>query len=305
LSRAFRIVATVSLVLIASSLSLYAQEEDPPFGTSDTDVGYIDSAIPATQLRLRFDAAYDNPLPDRTEFFYRAARGPSAETRVDYQDITPYLEIATSNWTSWFVQAPVRFLNPDSLANTSGVGDLQLGVKQVLWSRPSDMLTFQLKTYAPTGDADQRLGTDHASLEPGLLYIERLSPRTTFEGELRLWVPINASETADGEDFAGEVLRYGIGFGHDFYRSYDCTNASRLSGVFEAVGWTIFDGFGTVLGPNQGAALHDVSGDTIVNAKLGLRWTDRRRSFYLGYGRGLTGDVWYRDIVRAEYSIRF
>ena len=32
--------------------------------------GYIDSAIVGNQFRLRFDAAYNNPVPDRAEFFY-------------------------------------------------------------------------------------------------------------------------------------------------------------------------------------------------------------------------------------------
>ena len=39
----------------------------------DSKVGYIDSAIPATQYRLRLDAAYGNNRPTRAEFFY--ARG--------------------------------------------------------------------------------------------------------------------------------------------------------------------------------------------------------------------------------------
>src|SRR5712691_11833904 len=33
-------------------------------------VGYIDSAIPLTQFRLRYDAAYHDNRPARAEFFY-------------------------------------------------------------------------------------------------------------------------------------------------------------------------------------------------------------------------------------------
>ena len=32
--------------------------------------GYVDFAVPITQFRLRFDAAYDDNRPDRAEFFY-------------------------------------------------------------------------------------------------------------------------------------------------------------------------------------------------------------------------------------------
>jgi len=34
---------------------------------------YVDSAIPVTQFRLRFDAAYDDNRPDRADFFYPSA----------------------------------------------------------------------------------------------------------------------------------------------------------------------------------------------------------------------------------------
>src|SRR5262245_47230214 len=34
------------------------------------DTGYIDSAIPRTTLRLRYDSASGNNRPDRAEFFY-------------------------------------------------------------------------------------------------------------------------------------------------------------------------------------------------------------------------------------------
>ncbi|MEM0927487.1 MAG: hypothetical protein AAGJ83_15680, partial [Planctomycetota bacterium] len=70
-------------------------------------------------------------------------------------------------------------------------------------------------------------------------------------------------------------------------------------------GWTILDGFATVPATPALAQLIAVDGDTIVNAKLGMRWTDADRSFFVGYGRSLTGDTWYIDIVRAEYAIRF
>ena len=35
-----------------------------------TNVGYIDSAIPRSNIRLRYDDAYGNNRPDRAEYFY-------------------------------------------------------------------------------------------------------------------------------------------------------------------------------------------------------------------------------------------
>ena len=111
--------------------------DDEPINVGDSNVGYIDSAIPANVFRLRFDAAYDNNRPSRAEFFY--ARGapfgpglPAPETSVDYQDISAYLEIALDQCTSVFGELPIRFINPDINDNTSGLGDSNVGFKRAL-----------------------------------------------------------------------------------------------------------------------------------------------------------------------------
>ena len=57
---------------------------------------------------------------------------------------------------------------------------------------------------------------------------------------------------------------------------------------------------------------------SIVNEKIGLRIglgdysqagggsaLNDRHSFYVGYGRALTGDHWYRDTLRLEYNFWF
>src|SRR5439155_25098774 len=74
--------------------------------------GYVDFAVPVTQFRLRYDSMYGNNRPDRAEFFYgkcgcfalaprtvatfdpHAPGPPLIETRVDSQEIRPYLEYA-------------------------------------------------------------------------------------------------------------------------------------------------------------------------------------------------------------------
>ena len=48
------------------------------------------------------------------------------------------------------------------------------------------------------------------------------------------------------------------------------------------------------------------AGDTIVNAKLGLRLrADGLGDFYAGYGRSLTGNRWYENTFRVEFRLRF
>ena len=50
----------------------------------------------------------------------------------------------------------------------------------------------------------------------------------------------------------------------------------------------------------------DACGDTIVNAKFGVRMgLGNLFDIYTGYGRALTGEVWYKDVWRTELRIGF
>lgn len=276
-----------------------------------SDGGYIDAAIPMSQFRLRFDAAYDNNRPDRAEFFYAKcgcfnaldprvrAPGPrQLESRVDYQEIRAYAEAALSDRFSAFLEVPVRFINPEQNPNETGFGDINFGVKYALIADPNHWLTFQFRTYVPTGDAERGMGTENTELEPGILWQMNPSDKMQVFAEVRDWIPI------DGTDFAGNVLRYGIGAS---YRVIDGPSL-RVAPVAELVGWTVLGGkqlAAARVGPNAVAATYDAEGDTIVNAKIGARIGFGNSDLYVGYGRALTGEVWYKDIIRVEYRLRF
>jgi hypothetical protein len=270
--------------------------------------GYIDPALPRTMFRLRYDAAYDDNRPDRAEFFYPKcgcfqtaafpfrdpkASGPSlAETSIDYQDITGYLEVALDPRFSAFLEVPWRMLNPEVNKDASGFSDINAGFKAALLYEKDQIVTFQFRTYAPTGDGDRGLGTDHVSLEPALLVHQMLTEKMGLDAELRDWIPIG------GSDFAGNVIRYGAGISYEVYREHDLW----VTPIVELVGWTVLSGkeFGGTLPPT------DASGDTIVNVKVGARVGFGEHSdVYAGYGRALTGDVWYKDILRVEYRLAF
>ena len=270
--------------------------------TIDSSVGYIDSAIPSNVLRIRFDAAYDSNRPTRAEMFY--ARGapigpglPRPELKVDYQEITAYAEGKLGPNVSAFIEAPVRFLNPEINSDHAGYGDMNFGFKAALINESDRVTSFQLRTFVPSGDADKGLGNDHVSLEPALLCYRRLSDVFRVEGELRLWVPIN------GTSFAGDVFRYGIGFS---YGERPCDRL-WLNPVVELVGWTVLNGEEAVTPPiTPPLVIADAAGDTIVNLKLGVRiGLGDRADFYAGYGRALTGEVWYKDILRTELRIAY
>jgi hypothetical protein len=308
-----RLVGFAALLALAGSPA-YAQRQ-----VADSNSGYVDSALIGTMVRFRADAAYDDNVPDRAEFFYgkcgcfrvlgvdpRAPGPPKLEKNVDYQDLSTYLEVAATDRLSGFIEVPYRFLNPQVNDNVSGISDINAGFKGAFVSGPDQVLTFQLRAYAPTGHADVGLGTGHASLEPALLCYERLTERLTFEGELRDWIPIG------GTDFQGNVVRYGGAL------SYEVCHTERLRfvPVAELVGWTVLNGKELPIPPNQplnaeGFAptvipAREAGGETIVNAKLGLRVKlGERGDVYMGYGRALTGTVWYKDMLRLEFRRAF
>jgi hypothetical protein len=270
---------------------------------------YIDSALIRSQFRFRFDAAYNDNRPDRAEFFYPkcgcfpgAPGPPLPEKRVDYQDLTAYLEGALNPRFSVFLEAPYRFLNPEVNGNTNGFSDLNAGFKAALISTPEQVLTFQFRTYIPTGDADRGLGTDHVSLEPAFLLWQQVSDKFYFEAELRDWIPIGGTP-----GWEGNVIRYGVGLsyfiiGEPQLPGRPVQNPLGVAPVLEFVGWTVLSG--KEFAPDIGTK--DAAGDTIVNAKLGLRINyGDHQSFAVSYGRALTGAVWYKDIIRVEYRFIF
>jgi hypothetical protein len=288
------------LALVLLSVAARAQGTSGPT-VSDSRVGYIDPAIPANLFRFRYDTAYDDHRPTRAEFFYpkggpRGPGLPEPERSVDFQDLMTYLEVAPLPDLSAFVEVPVRFLNPELNADHGGLGDVNAGFKYAFLQTDDLVATFQFRTYAPTGDSHRGLGTHHVSLEPALLLYDRLTDRLGLESEFRVWVPVG------GTDYAGNIVRYGIGAHYDVLRSEKYT----ISPVVEFVGWTVLDGKEAVVAPSRLATIKDAGGDTIVNAKVGLRVRfGDCVDVYGGYGRPLTGDRWYENILRLEFRLLF
>jgi len=67
----------------------------------------------------------------------------------------------------------------------------------------------------------------------------------------------------------------------------------------ELVGWRVLGGF-------QTSTFSEAEGINILNLKLGGRFEfQNRSSLYVGYGFGMTDDVWYDDLFRVEYRYTF
>jgi len=223
---------------------------------------------------------------------------------VNFQQLYLLGEYAPYKRLSVFSQIPIRWLQPHSAAGTAaafassdGISDLQLGLKFAVIVTPRTILTAQLRSSLPTGDSRSGLGTNHASLEPEILYSQHLSDRLTVEAEVGDTHPLGSSHgvpTSGSPGFAGDVFFYGVG---PSYVAMKRENF-KLAPVLELVGWNVISGLAT--------GRTDTAGVNIVNLKLGLRMQfGAHSSLYEGYGIALTSQTWYREIFRTEYRYTF
>jgi hypothetical protein len=265
---------------------------------------------------------------------------PQLPGRLDQQVVANYLEYAPNKLFSLFVNVPFRFVHTSRIQedpdlgnplpnggrfffpepgvrgsgdaesfnnNTGGLGDIDFGVKAALIADPDRYLTLQFRTYVPTGVASVGMGTGHVSLEPSLLFYQRLTNRLIFQAQAGDWIPIG------GTPLAGNVVDWGFGFGYDAYRN----GTFKVTPVVEMLGWDVLSGGETVFQPipilpgqvtvlpnNHG--VRNAAGDTIINSKIGTRsYWGNGQSIYLGWGHALTADRWYRDDARIEYRLTF
>jgi hypothetical protein len=218
-----------------------------------------------------------------------------------FQEFRLDAEYAPSDRLSFFAEVPARVIEPRVVGRFAGLSDIRVGLKGGLIANDDTALTGQLRAYIPSGRAREGLGTNHASLEPSLLYHQRIGDSGfSIAGQAGVWIPIGGSAgvpTASSDKFAGSIFSYGGG------ASYDVVDSARIrvSPVLEFVGWRVLGGFQTLTtGPTK------ADGINILNVKIGARIdSGGPGSFYVGYGRALTDSVWYSDIVRVEYRYAF
>ena len=291
-------------------------------------VGYLEDATVTTQVRMRFDAGFGNDVPDRAEFFYAKCGcyqfdpppyfdpdapgpGPGVPTELRFQQWYLQADYAWRERLALFAELPVRAIQPQGFLalgspynpfpNHAGLGDIRVGAKAALISDDTHDLTVQFRASMPTGDADEGLGTDNWSVEPGLLFHHSLSDRMGLEGQFSFWHPFGGSAGVVSPDsFSGNVLTYGIGPAFDLVT----TERIRFTPVLELVAWRVIGGFETNCETDLTCTFE--ADDNIVHLKFGARTTMAdRHSFYVGYGRALTDEAWYSDVLRLEYRFNF
>lgn len=285
---------------LAGAGSSPAPAPDAPLAVNDSFVSFIDSALPRNIFGLRFEGDYDNRQPTRATYLFAKGGLPGStgftlpETRVDTLQLTSIAEYALTPWFSVFMEAPYRWISPEVNDYQTGSGDVCYGLKLCTWSSNGLIATVLLRLYQPTA-AHDTLGTGHWSLEPGLLAAYQFSPTVRLEGEFRYWTPLG------GNDFSGDLLRYGVGL------SYGAKKPGFwFVPVVEGVGWTVLSGKTMLASSADSFVVQDAHGQTIANAYLGMRFGyGKNIDLYLGYGRSFTGDFWNRDTYRFEMRFSY
>jgi hypothetical protein len=216
---------------------------------------FTDYARPRTVTRLRFDRGLDMTLPDRNEYFYKfkgttppgfgsksgnpfVVNGTRyrADPSLNFNQLYLYQEAAAARG-SFFFEIPYRQISPLYSPSAAGFSDIRLGTKALLFDCELMQLTFQFKTYLPSGNAMAGLGTGHVSLEPSFLLALRLAQDTYFQAQLAQWIPLGGTP-----NIAGGVLSYNFALNQVLVW---CTPNSPLIGTLEMNASTFQNGGAT------------------------------------------------------------
>ena len=298
-----------------------AQSSRPALKRAHIDpsmVGYLDDPTVISEARVRFDAGFNDPRPDRAEYFYCGCAniGPSAaiQRTLNFQQLYFQGEYAVTSRFSGFVEVPFRWIQPtfypysqpipSSSVNAGGISDVRSGLKFAAIASAARELALELTAAFPSGDGTKGLGTGHYSLIPAAIYYQKLSDRAGMEAEFNDTHPIGGyvnpatSPTSPEKDFYGDVAMYGIGPSYKLIER----RAYTLAPVLELVAWHVFGGLQTDSDNNIDSAA-DIN---VFNVKLGARISfTNGGSVYAGYGRGVTSDILYRNLFRMEYRYAF
>src|SRR5262249_51136766 len=112
--------------------------------------------------------------------------------------------------------------------------DLTIGTKSMLLDCELTQITFQFKTFVPTGDFTNGLGTGHVSLEPSILFNLKVTCQTYVQGQLSYWIPIGGDDL-----YQGNVFHMHYTVNHALWRPYKDV---QLIGTLEFNEWTVLGG---------------------------------------------------------------
>lgn len=277
---------------------------------------FQDFARPRSMSRFRWDHGFQMRFPDRNEFFwarqgtssgggrgpkfppakYKAGHGSSkfGQAGVNYDQLYYYTEAASAKG-SLFFEIPYRSNNPSLGPSMSGFADLNFGTKSLLFDCELVQVTFQFKSFMPTGQPAKGLGTGHVSLEPSLLMSMRLGPESYLQGQFAEWIPLGGDST-----YAGALMHYHLSFNQVLFRPLPDV---PIIGTFEFNGWSFQDGAYT------NAALptpQKSSGNSYLNLGTGLRTSICDKVDFGGaVAFPISNHYWANPLLRFELRILY
>ncbi len=284
---------------------------------------FVDAARPKTQMRLRWDSGFDFKDADRAEYFWAResvnqiepqgpctrhgfGKGPGCiPRRLDHEDLSLYMEGAGEK-ASVFVETPYKEIGPETSAispspccNKSGFGDLIIGTKSLLLDCELVQITFQFKTFIPTGDFTNGLGTGHVSLEPSILFNLKISPVSYLQGQFSYWIPIGGDDL-----YQGNIYHMHFSYNHVLWH---LMSDVLVVGTAELNEWSVLGGNYTSSDILIAGRPVPVSATTeIVSAGPGIRlFICDKIDIGVGTAFALTGRHWEEELIRAEFRWRF
>jgi hypothetical protein len=210
---------------------------------------FADYARPRTVTRLRYDNLEAMNRPDRNQFWIQGVTAmrkngrPVINPQARLQQFYLYQEVAGERG-SFFIEYPYRQINQSWAPTQSGFSDLNFGIKSLLFDCELLQVSFQFRTYTPTGNALLNLGTGHFALDPSILTSLKLGPTTYFQGQFGNWIPLAGNQSLAGGVFywlmsVNQVLAY-------------TTPDSPLIATLEMDGWSFENGgYTAAIAPGQ------------------------------------------------------
>jgi hypothetical protein len=187
-------------------------------------------------------------------------------------------------------------MNMDPLVGpgAGGFGDMNLGTKSVLLDRELLLVTFQFRTFLPTGNFKNGLGTGHVSLEPSILSALKITQSTYLQMEIADWIPLGGTS-----GFEGSVFHYHASLNQNLCHVGDCFN---IVGTMELNGWSFR---GQFTDPVTGAPV-GIGGSNYANAGPGIRFQFCERADFgvaaaFGFGNDHGPTQFYRTEMRLRY----
>ena len=215
-------------------------------------------------MRIGYEGGWDFTTPDRAEYFWARERitastgvsgsgkGPNLlADSLRYNELNLYMEAAADRFSA-FINTPYERIDPSidpsskaagGMTNGGkvGFGDITVGTKSMLLDCELTQLTFEFKTFIPSGNFTSGLGTGHVSLEPSLLYNLKCTQDTYIQGQLSYWIPLGGDSA-----YEGTIFHCHFSLNHTLCKP--CTRM-QLVGTLELNEWSVLNGFVTEPGP--------------------------------------------------------